>query len=65
MVRNFSFSKNLFSEEIFVHRDSNDNNPQTPFEFTEANMTVIGLEPILPTKPQIFTLSSSYLKLLL
>ncbi|CAF4793531.1 unnamed protein product [Pieris macdunnoughi] len=39
IVRNFSCSKNLLSEELFVHRDSNDNNPQIPFEFTEANMT--------------------------
>ncbi|CAK1540069.1 unnamed protein product [Leptosia nina] len=39
MLRNFSCSKHLRSEELFVHRDSKDNNPSTPFEFTEANMT--------------------------
>ncbi|XP_045498028.1 NADH dehydrogenase [ubiquinone] flavoprotein 2, mitochondrial-like [Colias croceus] len=39
MLRQFSSSKSLRSEELYVHRDSKDNHAGTPFEFTEANLT--------------------------
>ncbi|CAH2247813.1 NADH dehydrogenase [ubiquinone] flavoprotein 2, mitochondrial-like [Pararge aegeria] len=38
LKRNISTSGRLRSEELFVHRDSKDNNPQTPFDFSEANL---------------------------
>lgn len=35
-----STTSQLSSEESFVHRDTANNNPNIPFEFTEANMAV-------------------------
>ncbi|KAI5635622.1 thioredoxin-like [2Fe-2S] ferredoxin domain-containing protein [Phthorimaea operculella] len=48
-ARRISTSGRLSSEELVVHRDSSDNNPQVPFEFTEANMT--RLEAIIKNYP--------------
>ncbi|CAK1602116.1 unnamed protein product [Parnassius mnemosyne] len=39
ILRSLSTSKLLCSDDLFVHRDNSDNNPNTPFEFTEANLT--------------------------
>ncbi|XP_059051065.1 probable NADH dehydrogenase [ubiquinone] flavoprotein 2, mitochondrial [Achroia grisella] len=36
--RRISTSARLSSEDLYVHRDSDDNNANTPFEFTEANL---------------------------
>ncbi|XP_004930149.1 probable NADH dehydrogenase [ubiquinone] flavoprotein 2, mitochondrial [Bombyx mori] len=41
LTRGVSSTMKLCSEELNVHRDSEDNNAKTPFEFTEANMTRI------------------------
>lgn len=39
-MRGIRTSTQLRSEELNVHRDSKDNNPSTPFEFSEANLKV-------------------------
>ncbi|XP_068626477.1 NADH dehydrogenase [ubiquinone] flavoprotein 2, mitochondrial-like [Battus philenor] len=39
IARKISISQQHRSEELFVHRDSPDNNPCTPFEFSQPNMT--------------------------
>lgn len=39
-TRRISSAMKLYSEELNVHRDSEDNHAKTPFEFTEANMMV-------------------------
>ncbi|CAG9796549.1 unnamed protein product [Diatraea saccharalis] len=41
LFRNISTTIRLSAEDLFVHRDSSDNNAQTPFEFTEPNMARI------------------------
>ncbi|KAL0851111.1 hypothetical protein ABMA28_006981 [Loxostege sticticalis] len=38
LLKTLSTSPKLSAEELFVHRDSTDNNANTPFEFTEPNM---------------------------
>ncbi|XP_045537235.1 NADH dehydrogenase [ubiquinone] flavoprotein 2, mitochondrial [Papilio machaon] len=38
LLRNVSTSKQLRSDELVVHRDNPENNPKTPFEFSEANL---------------------------
>jgi len=37
-TRNLSRTTSLLSDKLFVHRDTDDNNPSTPFEFTEENL---------------------------
>ncbi|KAL4712703.1 hypothetical protein ACJJTC_008000 [Scirpophaga incertulas] len=37
LLRNLSTTMRVRSEELFVHRYSPDNNPNTPFEFTKHN----------------------------
>ncbi|XP_075982028.1 NADH dehydrogenase [ubiquinone] flavoprotein 2, mitochondrial-like [Anticarsia gemmatalis] len=37
-ARKFFTTPKLISDELVVHRDTNDNNPEVPFQFTEANM---------------------------
>ncbi|CAG9581485.1 unnamed protein product [Danaus chrysippus] len=36
--RNICTSGRLWSEELFAHRDSKENNPNTPFDFSQANL---------------------------
>ncbi|CAG4978530.1 unnamed protein product [Parnassius apollo] len=50
LLRNLSTSKILCSDDLFVHRDNSDNNPNTPFEFTEANLT--RLKAIIQNYPE-------------
>jgi len=38
LTRNLSRTTSLLSDKLFVHRDTDDNNPNTPFEFTEENL---------------------------
>jgi len=38
LTRNLSRTTSLLSDKLFVHRDTDDNNPSTPFEFTEENL---------------------------
>jgi len=37
--RNVSRTATAFSDKLFVHRDTEYNNPETPFEFTDDNLT--------------------------
>merc|ERR1712071_544626 len=37
-IRNFSKSSAALSNNLFVHRDTPENNPDTPFEFTAENV---------------------------
>lgn len=37
-IRHFHRSSAVLSESLFVHRDTPDNNPDTPFEFTPENI---------------------------
>ena len=36
-VRTISTTTSRLSDAVFVHRDSADNNPNTPFEFTKED----------------------------
>ncbi|CAG9117437.1 unnamed protein product [Plutella xylostella] len=56
ILRAVSTSSSLGSEELAVHRDSKDNNPNTPFNFTEANME--RLEAIIKNYPVGFQRSA-------
>jgi len=39
-VRNFSKTSVALSDNLFVHRDTPENNADTPFEFTPENVEV-------------------------
>lgn len=39
-VRSFTRSSTALSENLYVHRDSADNNLDIPFEFTKENIEV-------------------------
>ncbi|XP_063826364.1 NADH dehydrogenase [ubiquinone] flavoprotein 2, mitochondrial-like isoform X1 [Ostrinia nubilalis] len=41
LLRSISTTARLPAEDVFVHRDTTDNNANTPFEFTEPNMARI------------------------
>ncbi|XP_047530220.1 probable NADH dehydrogenase [ubiquinone] flavoprotein 2, mitochondrial [Vanessa atalanta] len=56
LFRNISTSKYFFSEELNVHRDTKDNNANTPFEFSEANLK--RLSAIIQNYPEGFQRSA-------
>lgn len=39
-MRTFSKSSTVLSDNLYVHRDTPDNNPEVAFEFTKENIEV-------------------------